>query len=69
MEDYIQDKKAIYQYQVDDDFCVFNGDQPETLRLADEAPAGRDFFNINDVPPDWRINSPGITICKTLPRR
>lgn len=59
MEDYIQDKKAIYLYQEDGDFCVFNGEQEETLGLAHEAPAGRDFFTIDDVPRHWRIRLPG----------
>ncbi len=60
MEDYIQDKKAIYLYQKDDDFCIFNGDQPETARLALEAPARKDFFKVGNVPADWDIKLPGI---------
>jgi len=59
MDDYIQDKKAIYLYQQDGDFCVFNGDQPETAALAAEAPAGREFFRSSDVPADWNVRLPG----------
>lgn len=59
MEEYIQDKKAIYLYQQDGDFCIFNGDQPETARLADEAPAGKEFFTMEDVPGDFQIRIPG----------
>lgn len=59
MEEYIQDKKAIYLYQKNDDFCIFNGDQPETARLALEAPACKDFFRVRDVPSDWNVRLPG----------
>lgn len=59
MEEYIHDKKAIYRYQKGSDFCVFNGDQPETLALAEEAPAGKLFFSVEDVPQDWAIKLPG----------
>jgi UDP-N-acetylmuramoylalanine--D-glutamate ligase len=60
MDDYIGDKKAIYRYQTGDDFCLFNGDQDATVRLADEAPAGKDFFRASDVPEDWSIRVPGM---------
>ena len=59
MEEYIGDKKAIYLYQKNGDFCIFNGDQPETARLALEAPARKDFFKIGDAPSDWDIKLPG----------
>jgi UDP-N-acetylmuramoylalanine--D-glutamate ligase len=59
MEDYIQDKKAIYLYQAGDDFCLFNKDQPETAALADEAPAGKAFFSLDDIPQHWSIPLPG----------
>jgi UDP-N-acetylmuramoylalanine--D-glutamate ligase len=59
MEEYIEDKKAIYLYQKNSDFCIFNGDQPETARLALEAPARKDFFKIGDAPSDWDIKLPG----------
>ncbi len=59
MEDYIQDKKAIYLFQRGNDFCLFNGDQPECARLAEEAPAGSDFFSAHQVPEDWNIRLPG----------
>ena len=55
MEEYIQDKKAIYLYQKNDDFCIFNGDQQETARLALEAPARKDFFKVAEAPSDWDI--------------
>ena len=60
MQDYIQDKKAIYLYQKDNDFCIFNGDQPETARLALEAPAHKNFFRIEEVPSDWDIKLLGV---------
>jgi UDP-N-acetylmuramoylalanine--D-glutamate ligase len=59
MDEYIEDKKAIYRYQTDGDFCIFNGDQPETARLAEESPAATDFFSVTDVPKDWRLKIPG----------
>ncbi len=60
MEEYIQDKKAIYLYQGADDFCLFNGDQPETARFALEAPARTGFFRMADTPLDWEIKIPGL---------
>jgi UDP-N-acetylmuramoylalanine--D-glutamate ligase len=60
MEEYIQDKKAIYLYQKNDDFCVFNGDQTETARLALEAPARKDFFRVGEAPSDWDIKLAGM---------
>lgn len=60
MSDYIADKKAVYLYQKELDFCIFNGDQPETAGLAAEAPGQRDFFGVSDVPSDWRIKLPGM---------
>ncbi len=59
MGDYIQDKKAIFLYQRDGDFCVFNGDQSETAELAREAPAGKEFFRLRDVPDAWSVRLPG----------
>ncbi|MBI5252314.1 MAG: UDP-N-acetylmuramoyl-L-alanine--D-glutamate ligase [Desulfomonile tiedjei] len=59
MEEYINDKKAVYAYQSHGDFCVFNGEQPETAALAKEAPAGARFFRVADVPGDWSIRLPG----------
>lgn len=55
MQDYVQDKKAIYRYQHGSDCCIFNGDQIETARLAEEAPAGTGFFRIADIPAEWKI--------------
>jgi UDP-N-acetylmuramoylalanine--D-glutamate ligase len=60
MEEYINDKKAVYQYQSGRDFCVFNGDQSETRALAKEAPARFEFFRIEDVPDEWNIQLPGL---------
>jgi len=59
MAEYIEDKKAIFLYQRETDFCIFNGDQQETLDLAMEAPAGQDFFSVRDIPADWPIRLPG----------
>ncbi|MFZ5882725.1 MAG: UDP-N-acetylmuramoyl-L-alanine--D-glutamate ligase, partial [Chloroflexota bacterium] len=59
MDDYIADKKAIYLYQRNGDFCLFNRDQPECSVMAEEAPAGRAFFSAEDVPRDWNIRLPG----------
>ena len=60
MSDYVEDKKAIFQYQKGGDFCVFNADQPESARLAAKAPAGYCFFSKGDVPQDWTVKLPGI---------
>jgi len=59
MADYIQDKKAVFQYQRTTDFCAFNSDQPESAALAKEAPAGTAFFCADDVPEEWLIKLPG----------
>ncbi|MBM3300085.1 MAG: UDP-N-acetylmuramoyl-L-alanine--D-glutamate ligase, partial [Deltaproteobacteria bacterium] len=59
MVEYVNDKKAIFLYQGEGDFCVFNGDQSETRTLAQEAPAGTGFFAASDVPDSWRIRIPG----------
>lgn len=59
MDEYIADKKAVYLYQREGNFCLFNGDQPECAVMADEAPAGRGFFSVNDVPADWSVRLPG----------
>jgi UDP-N-acetylmuramoylalanine--D-glutamate ligase len=60
MDEYINDKKAVYAYQKGNDFCVFNGDQSETRALSKEAPARCEFFNTRDVPGDWSIKLPGL---------
>jgi UDP-N-acetylmuramoylalanine--D-glutamate ligase len=60
MSDYIADKKAVYLYQKESDFCIFNGDQPETAAMAPEAAGQRDFFRVSDVPADWQLKLPGI---------
>jgi UDP-N-acetylmuramoylalanine--D-glutamate ligase len=59
MDDYVHDKKAIFLYQQAGDFCVFNGDQARTAELAGEAPAGKSFFHVEDVPQSWNIRLPG----------
>ncbi|MBI4965195.1 MAG: UDP-N-acetylmuramoyl-L-alanine--D-glutamate ligase [Desulfomonile tiedjei] len=59
MAEYIEDKKSIFLYQSGTDFCVFNRDQQETLDLAAEAPADKEFFSIRDVPREWKISLPG----------
>jgi len=59
MDDYIEDKKAIFRYQRGEDFCLFNGDQEATMALAEEAPAGKDCFRASDIPSDWNILLPG----------
>jgi UDP-N-acetylmuramoylalanine--D-glutamate ligase len=59
MDDYIQDKKAIFLYQKENDFCVFNGDQVESGSLLSEAPGQKYVFRIQDVPLDWKIQMPG----------
>lgn len=59
MDEYIHDKKAIFLYQKAADFCIFNGDQAQTIELAEEAPAGKSFFRTEDVPPTWNIRIPG----------
>ena len=59
MEDYISDKKAIFLYQEPGSFCVFNGKQPESLALAEEAVAEKIFFRPDDIPQGWNIPLPG----------
>jgi UDP-N-acetylmuramoylalanine--D-glutamate ligase len=59
MEDYTRDKKAIFMYQTDEDFCLFNGDQPEMVAMASEARAAKGFFSEKEVPAEWSIKLPG----------
>ncbi len=60
MTEYIHDKKAVFLYQKGTDFCVFNGDQPETTALSEEAAAGKSFFSKADVPDDWEVLLQGV---------
>ena len=39
---------------------MFNGDQPETSRLAQEAPAQTRLFRKRDIPREWIVRLPGI---------
>lgn len=59
MKDYIHDKKAVFLYQKENDFCVFNGDQAEGKELFSEAPHRKHMFRIKDVPLDWKIQLRG----------
>jgi UDP-N-acetylmuramoylalanine--D-glutamate ligase len=59
MEDYISDKKAIFLYQTPGSFCVFNGEQPESIKLAEESVAEKIFFRPDGIPADWKIRLPG----------
>lgn len=59
MDDYIADKKAIFLYQKPGDFCVFNGLQPESLSIAEEAGAEKIFFRPDLIPQGWKVRLPG----------
>jgi UDP-N-acetylmuramoylalanine--D-glutamate ligase len=59
MEDYIFDKKAVFLYQEPGSFCVFNGEQPESIKLAEEAVQEKIFFTPDQVPRDWKLRLPG----------
>ena len=59
MEDYIEDKKAIFLYQEPGSFCAFNGLQPESLAIAQEAVAEKVFFKPDLIPSDWHVRLPG----------
>ncbi len=59
MDEYIADKKAIFLYQKPGSFCVFNGEQPESLILAEEATGEKIFFKADQIPGDWHIQLPG----------
>ena len=59
MDEYIEDKTAIYKYQKASDFCVFNKDNPVTSRLAGDARSKVSFFSMNDAPKNWDIKLPG----------
>lgn len=59
MEEYIEDKTAIYRFQKDSDFCVFNKTNPVTSRLALEAPSKVSFFSIGDAPNNWDVKLAG----------
>lgn len=59
MDEYIHDKKAIYKYQKDNDFCIFNESNPVTRKLSFEAKARVEFFRSQDVPTGWDISLPG----------
>lgn len=60
MDEYIEDKKAVFKYQKANDFCIFNGDQAECAAMAAEAPAGTDFFRAEDVASNWTVRIPGL---------
>ena len=44
MDDYIYDKKAIFLYQKATDFCIFNGDQAQTVELAEGGPGRKELL-------------------------
>ena len=59
MDEYIHDKKAIFLYQKAADFCIFNGDQAQTIELAEEAPAGKSFFSTEDCAANLEYSASG----------
>lgn len=59
MDDYIADKKAIFLYQKTGSFCAFNGLQPESLTIAQEAVAEKIFFRPEQIPAEWQVRVPG----------
>lgn len=59
MDEYIHDKTAIYRYQINGDFCVFNRSNPVTMELSLQTPAGVEYFMASDVPEEWVVNLPG----------
>jgi UDP-N-acetylmuramoylalanine--D-glutamate ligase len=59
MDDYIADKKAIFLYQKAGSFCAFNGLQPESLAIAEEAVAEKIFFRPEQIPAEWQVRVPG----------
>jgi len=59
MTEYLNDKKAIFQYQKKSHYCILNKDQSRIKKLENEIPSKIKFFHKNDVPNDWIINIPG----------
>lgn len=59
MEEYIEDKTAIFRYQKTSDFCVFNRANAVTEKLSLEAKARVEYFSAEDVPDDWDVKAPG----------
>lgn len=59
MDEYIDDKTAIYRYQSDGDFCVFNRANPVTMELSREAGTRARLFDVTDVPHSWETRLKG----------
>lgn len=60
MQEYIDDKKAIFLYQKPDDTAIFNAHQPDLVEMSSTAPGKKLFFERENVPSDWEIAIPGV---------
>ena len=60
MQDYIQDKKAIYQFQKKKDILILSKRDPIVSRFSEEAEGKVFFFEPDDVPSFWKLRIKGI---------
>lgn len=60
MEEYIQDKKAIFLYQKNDDYLIINKKDKLLTDLIKEARSQVREFEDKDLPSDWRLKVLGV---------
>lgn len=60
MEEYIQDKKAIFLYQKKDDYLVINKKDRMLTGFVKEAKGQIKEFSDEDIPSDWRLKVLGV---------
>jgi UDP-N-acetylmuramoylalanine--D-glutamate ligase len=55
MQEYINDKKLIYQNQKPDDYLIVNHNNPETKKAGEEALSNVIYFDKKNVPKSWKL--------------
>lgn len=55
MEEYIADKKNIYEFQKKSDHLILNGKNAETKKMGQEARSSVYWFEADDIPADWDL--------------
>ena len=76
MNDYINDKKVIFQYQKENDYLIANAENDLLKKVVKNVKSKILWFRKNDVPKKWQIKIPGehnreniaavICVCRLL---
>lgn len=59
MDDYINDKKLIFQYQKEGDYLIANAENDMLKKIVKNVKSKILWFRKNDVPKKWQIKIPG----------